>query len=68
MNDENHLLKDISIWAVDLLTEQMWINPVTLIQKCDICILKIENTIFHQINVICNQKSLLSQKIFDFLQ
>ena len=50
---------DISIRAVNLLTAQMSIKPVTFIQKCNVCILNIDNTIFHQINIICEQKSLM---------
>ena len=52
----------ICICAVNLLAAQMWIKPVTFIQKCNIGIVKIDNTIFYQINIICKQKSLMSKK------
>ena len=53
---------NISICAVSLLTARIWINPVAFIQKCNIQIMKIDDTIFHQINVICKQISLMSKK------
>ena len=34
----------------------------TFIQKCNICIMIIDNTIFHQINMSFKQKSLMSKK------
>ena len=53
---------DISICAVNLLTAQMWIKSLISNQKCNICIMIIDNTIFHQINMIFKQKSLMSKK------